>query len=116
MIPPTLYLKDGAGYLKGDVRYPEYIGTIFSVFGVLKAGRSVLAVDACWIQRGDKSLSFQSAKTYDPILKFEHRMGYLKSRPQNEWEAAGGVDPPLGLKQWLDIVCPLPTKTKKEKK
>lgn len=106
VIPEVLFLSDSDGHVAGEVRFPAYSETIYSVYGHLKAGRSVLAVDACFAQREGKGLAFQSAKTYDPILQMEIRVGWLKPRKPNEWEIANGVTPPLGFKQWLDMVAP----------
>ncbi len=114
-VPAVLYLSDSEEksekpHMAGDVRFPEHELETYALLGVKRGpdGRVGLAVDATWTSKG----GFQGATTFDPVLAKVWRSGVMKPRPQNEIEVEDGITPPLGLKQWLDIVASRSKKAK----
>jgi hypothetical protein len=117
MIPPVLYVSDseeGAtpGYQKGDERYPGYerITTTLIASKRAASGEMGFALEANWNSKD----GFTVATTFDPWLGREIRVGYLKARDPNQIEREEGVEPPLGLSAWLDLVCPRPASKAKK--
>lgn len=114
--PAVLFMSDseeGAkkSHVKGEVRYPAHDVTVTSVVGVKRAtnGKIGLIMDATWLSKG----GFAVARTLDPYLGYEVRVGFEKPRAQNDIEREDGITPPLGLGQWLDIIAPTEASKKK---
>lgn len=111
-VPAVLYKEDSktGDAQKGDVRYAEHDLETTVLLGVKRApnDRGGLAVEVTWTSKE----GFVLARTYDPYLGHEVRVGYTKGRKQNDIEREDGIQPPLGLGEWLDMMAP--TKPKKE--
>lgn len=114
--PATLYATSSEGYNKGDIRHAAHRLETYQVIGKKVAAGQMLAVVATWERKEGRALTFSSAMTHDPYLGREYRPSVTKPRPQREWEKAEGVNAPLGLNQWLDIVCPKPAPKNKDTK
>lgn len=114
--PAVLYATAGDDHNKGDVRYSAHKLETFQVIGKKAASGKMLAVVAQWERKEGGGMKFTSAITHDPYLGQEYRPSVTKPRPQREWEKQEDVQPPLGLNQWLDILCPKPAPKNKETK
>ena len=113
-VPDVLYVETTDDYNAGDVRYPAHELETFVVLGIRRAQTGVpgLVVEATWERKEGKSFVFQAARTFDPILGFAFRSTSTKPRQARKWEAEEGISGPIGLNQWLDIVCPKASKAK----
>ena len=119
-VPPVLYLSDSkegsaSEHRKGDVRFEGYeLETLILAASKKSAdGAEGLYLRAVWTSKD----GFCGATTSDPFLGREWRPTSDKPRKPRAWEKDEGVEPPLGLKQWLDIVAPTAaTKAKKAAK
>jgi hypothetical protein len=117
-VAAVLYLNDSdedaaEEHRKGDVRYAAHELETLAVIGIKRnpAGNPALVVDAAWTSKG----GFSGATTFDPVLGQVWRSTVAKPRKPREWEKAAGAQPPWGLTQWMDAVCPKPEpKAKKE--
>lgn len=119
LMPEVRYVNDSPEgtpaakmHLKGDVRYEAHELTTTVLFAVKRAEGGFMAVEGTWYSKG----GFAVARTYDPWLGDEIRVGYLKPRKPNQIELEEGVAPPLGLKAWVDLVAPAATGKKQPTK
>ena len=119
--PAVLFLADSkegakAEHKKGDVRFIAHQLATTILFAVKRGSDEsvgqMLAFQATWERKHKdgapkpEGISFIAAETYDPILGREWRPTATRPRPPREWEAAEGIEGPIGFLQWLDIVCP----------
>ena len=111
-VPAVLYKSDGDDHQKGDVRYPEFDLETTCLLGVKRAAGKMLAVEATWTSKE----GFVMAKTYDPFLGLEYRVGYTKGRKPNSIEVEEGMTAPIGLEQWLRMMAPTEAERKKREK
>ena len=113
---PAVLFKDGNdNHEAGDVRYAAHDLDTYCLLGVKRGGGQLMAVDATWSGKVGKSLAFQIARTYDPILGFEIRRGARTPRKPNPIEIEDGIEPPMALDDWLNIVAPKPEPKRKGK-
>lgn len=112
-VPAVRYMTASDDHNKGDVRFAAHVLETFQIIGQKVAGGTMLAVVAQWERKDGAGMKFISATTFDPYLSEEYRTGYSKPRKQRAWEVEEDIAPPLGLSQWLDIICPRPGAKKK---
>lgn len=112
--PAVRYVTDSDGHQKGEVRYPPFIQETFVLIGEIHNGPAALVVEAVWVKKGDESLKFKEARTFDPVLGFEWRPKLRSSRKRSQIEIDEGIQPPIGLEQWLSIVAPKVGQVKEE--
>lgn len=106
--PATLLANDSKdGERKaGDVKDPPHRLDILTLVAVKRAEGTAMGLEATYERKEGRSYTFAGARTQDPILGREWRSTVTKPREQREWEAAEGIEPPMGLEEWLWIVCP----------
>lgn len=117
-MPAKRRLKATEEHAAGAILHPAYNLETFVLVATWRGPEveQLVALDVTWERRHADtapplahkpgSLSFKGAQTFDPALGYEIRVGAAKPRKQNEIEAEDGIEPPLGLNQWLDLVCP----------